>query len=263
MSEFKSWQGFSHFAEAVTERTRFVHDQETSAFLETVCATAAERVRHIAAGTTFWRAQIGRDWTSFPSRAVYFVEPGPLHPDRMKPRPGLAREGRANPKGIPVLYLAGNPDTAIAEVRPWLGAHVSVGRFRVKHDLQIVDCGADPPEHAMYLEEPAPDVREAWVWMNINVAFSRPVAASDEEADYVPTQILAELFRVKGYDGIKYGSAFGSDFSSQNVALFDLDSADLVECLVYQVEEIMFRSRLTGPSYCVEEKSDKSAGSGA
>jgi RES domain-containing protein len=40
----------------------------------------------------------------------------------MKPIPKWQGEGRANPRGIPVLYLATHRETALAEVRPWIGA---------------------------------------------------------------------------------------------------------------------------------------------
>ncbi|MFZ0569740.1 MAG: RES domain-containing protein [Rhodomicrobium sp.] len=44
----------------------------------------------------------------------------------MKPIPNWLSEGRANPRGIPYLYLASTRDTALAEVRPWIGSHITV-----------------------------------------------------------------------------------------------------------------------------------------
>lgn len=40
----------------------------------------------------------------------------------MKPLSNSASEGRANPKGIPYLYVATDKETAMSEVRPSLGA---------------------------------------------------------------------------------------------------------------------------------------------
>jgi len=49
------------------------------------------------------------------------------------------------------------------------------------------------------------------------------VTRDDPKLDYVPTQILAETFRRRGFDGILYRSLL--DGSGLNVALFDVDSA--------------------------------------
>jgi hypothetical protein len=58
----------------------------------------------------------------------------------MKPRPNQASEGRVNPKGIPCLYGATSPNTAVAEVRPWKGELVSVGKFTLCRSVEIIEC---------------------------------------------------------------------------------------------------------------------------
>ena len=121
--------------------------------------------------------------------------------ERMKPLKDRAVEGRANPKGIPYLYLATNRETALAEVRPWIGSLISVGAFEILRELRIVNCSSDD-HNIIYREEPPPEEREKAVWVSIDRAFSRPVDPSDDVAAYVPTQILAELFKAEGYDGI-------------------------------------------------------------
>lgn len=47
-------------------------------------------------------------------------------PDRMTPRRNIASEGRANPKGLPCLYLATDKETAMSEVRPWINSTISI-----------------------------------------------------------------------------------------------------------------------------------------
>jgi len=49
------------------------------------------------------------------------------------------------------------------------------------------------------------------------------VTRSDDSSECVTTQILTELFRYAGYDGIAFRRAFGEH--SINLALFDLESA--------------------------------------
>jgi hypothetical protein len=80
---------------------------------------------------------------------------------------------------------------------------------------------------------------EKAIWGDIHDAFSRPVTPSDNVADYVHTQILAELFRHSGYDGIMYRSSLKK--SGINVALFNLRHAIFVTSSLYKVQSVRFR----------------------
>lgn len=86
-----------------------------------------------------------------------------------------------------------------------------------------------------------PDQRETAVWIDIDNAFSRPVTKSDDAADYVPTQILAEVFKNAGYDAIGYKSQFGE--KGLNIVLFNPENADVINCAPYQVTtmEVSFK----------------------
>jgi len=52
----------------------------------------------------------------------------------------------------------------------------------------------------------------------------------------VPTQILAEEFKRAGLDGIAYRSNFGEN--GYNIAIFDIDAADLLNCGLYRIDKI-------------------------
>ena len=65
-------------------------------------------------------------------------------------------------------------------------------------------------------------------------------------ADYVPPQIVADLFRHHGFDGIRYKSLLGKGY---NYALFDLDSADLLNCCLYEVKSVHFEFDQFGNPY--------------
>jgi hypothetical protein len=82
--------------------------------------------------------------------------------------------------------------------------------------------------------EPGREQRESAMWSDIDRAFSEPVIPSDREADYVPTQIIAELFKANGFDGIAYRSTFGE--KGFNVALFDLATAEAINCSLYEAK---------------------------
>ena len=154
-------------------------------------------------------------------------------------------EGRANASGIPVLYLATALETAIAEVRPWLGSEVSVAQFKVHRDLRVIDLtrghnrssfGQMTLAHLSGEREATSEEKENAVWTDIDAAFSRPITAHGDSAEYVPTQFLAELFRSLNYDGLIYRSNFGEE--GCNVALFDLDAAQAVNAAPYRVTKV-------------------------
>jgi hypothetical protein len=163
--------------------------------------------------------------------------PEPFSPERMKPLDYEAAEGRANPKGIPYLYGATQESTAIAEVRPWIGSWVSVGQFRTLRPLKILDCSSELRRSIIYFSEPDAEKRRAAVWQDIDKGFSQPITPTDRSPEYVPTQVLAELFRVSGYDGIAYQSALGG---GHNLTLFDVTCADLINCGLYEVRKMNF-----------------------
>ena len=51
----------------------------------------------------------------------------------------VASHGRANPAGIPYLYVGSTSDTAISEVRPHPGEKACVAEFELKRELKIAD----------------------------------------------------------------------------------------------------------------------------
>jgi RES domain-containing protein len=235
MAEFKSYRGFLDFTESIRQEWRFVRSLEQQEFLSTVLASSLNRREQIGEGVFVWRAQGGHDWLSDGGEDNMC----PFPPERMKPLPYQAAEGRANPKGMPYLYTATDQDTAIAEVRPWVGALISVAQLRVTRPLTVVNCITDNRKLILRTREPDAPERERAVWQDIDDAFSRPVTPHEHVADYVPTQVLAEFFRSQGLDGIGYRSSVGK---GSNIVFFDLNAAEVVACGLSQVSSVKFTS---------------------
>ncbi len=199
MAEFKSWQGFGDFERAVKRQMRYVRTSDTEDFLDAVRQTAEKRIEVLPAGMSLWRAQLGVDLQSeYEDGELISETPRPYSKDRMKPLRDCAPEGRANPKGIPSLYLATDRDTAIAEVRPWIGSKISVGLLKICRELKIVNCTTGRLHHLYIGGEPSAAKREESVWAFIDMAFAHPVTPTDNVADYAPTQIIAELCKAHG-----------------------------------------------------------------
>jgi len=257
MATFKSYQSFEQFAHSIRSQWRYTRDAEQSDFLDTVLATSAGRQEVIDAGSILWRAQIGHDWYPLgEGESSDEIQPSPLPAERMAPPGNRAREGRANPKGIPVLYLATHQKTAVAEVRPWIGLDVSVAQFKLGREVRIVECTTDDHRLMAYGSEPDPKERERAVWYDIDRAFSQPINPVDDTADYAPTQVLAEFFRENGFDGIAYRSSLGE---GHNLALFDINVAALVNCQLVRIDSIKFDFSMAANPYFTTDASKSSA----
>jgi hypothetical protein len=244
MPGFTSHTDYWKFARSVRRVSRHVLEPQSRDFLDALVATSEARVQELLEKRVFWRAQRGNHWD--------FIEeiddqvPSPHKPGRMKPLEDKAREGRVNPKGIPCLYLSDDRDTAMSEVRPWIGANVSVGEFILLKTLRVVNCSIDGKPKILF-DEPPPDQLEKQLWAHVNRAFSAPVTESDDEADYAPNQIIAEAFRMHGCDGLAYRSSLGTGL---NFALFNPSDADLVNCRVFTASDVTFKfDEIANPYY--------------
>lgn len=249
--EFASWDSYSRFARHVRFKGRYVWGDEERAFLATVLATIRKRDVEFKAGRTFYRAQQGIDVVDRIDDDGNWIGEDTLGygAARMKPLADRAREGRANPSGIPVVYVGTTIETAISETRPWVGADVSVALCRLIRPIRTLDLTQGHGKssfagpifgHLLGDRELTPEEKERAVWIDIDNAFSQPVTATDDRADYAPTQILAELFRSAGYDAIGYKSHFGDDGDRLgfNIAIFDPEAVEIVSCAPYVVRSI-------------------------
>jgi hypothetical protein len=256
--EFASHYCYRRFEQGVKTHSGFAHEDVEREFLETVLETAKERLTALRKNTILFRTQLGgaESRVSFHVGAEKYEEievandsPHPL--ERMIPKAELVPDGRVNPKGTAVLYLATSNGAAISEMRPWVGQHITIARFRTLRDCQLVDCSlermpscisafedinlndvnleeAEEPE----AKEPDAATKEKHVWGDIGYAFSKPVNRDEEQLDYVPTQRLADAFRNGGYDGIIYKSLL--DEKGKNIAIFDPTAAMLTSCCLYK-----------------------------
>jgi hypothetical protein len=269
MRHFVHPHDYRLFARSVILASRYVFEPHVEEFLQTVAETSLSKATSLPTGAMLYRAQLGHELQWQPvdpndPEGEHFEVPGAYPETRMKPPRGLAREGRVNPKGIPCLYLADDANTAMAETRPSLGSYISLGKFVIHKPLRIITL----PEPELYfpkifMEEPHyreldREESEHSVWGEIAYAFSEPVIQSDDRADYAPTQILAEIFRKSGFDGLRYKSRLGEGHS---IALFDLENAELCVCGIYQTRSVSFSFDLAGNPYykripIVTEKAD-------
>jgi hypothetical protein len=124
MPVFPSADAYERFARKAKGPHRFIRDAEDQEFFAALLqqARADDRKQVLTPDFPFWRAQVGHCLQKQYADNEYVGDcPVPFPPERMKPLRDRAQENRANPKGIPFLYLSNHKETAMSEVRPSLG----------------------------------------------------------------------------------------------------------------------------------------------
>jgi len=134
------------------------------------------------------------------------------------PHPG---HGRLNREGLPVLYLGSIPYTALAEIRPHPGHYVSVGGFSILKDLKVADF--DPDISLFSQNEDRLEMYE--IVHTFDRLMSTPVTP-DDAVSYLITQLLAEVLKARGYDGVQFRSSVSD---GHNLCIFDASDAAFVD----------------------------------
>lgn len=138
-----------------------------------------------------------------------------------------ARAGRANPVGIPYLYLSLSAETCIYETRPSAQDSLSVGTFHADRDLRILHLAdITPPDFfdvvdIEALTEQIRRVRFHRYLKALGAELRKPIHPSDQPTDYIPTQYLCELAKSIGLDGVLYSSSVDPTGAGRNLVLFE------------------------------------------
>ncbi|HBX38304.1 MAG TPA: hypothetical protein DEG76_13880 [Pseudohongiella sp.] len=183
-------------------------------------------------GTPLFRARV---WSS--GKEFQVAELG-------MPPPFLAKSGRANPIGIPYLYAASTPETAIAEVRPHPGDRVSVVSLRMGSAARLVDLRFPRRTVSPFMtlaEEEIPEFRHQMEFFtHLEEELSRPVLPREADLEYLPTQYLCEFIKNCGYDGLVFRSSLSDGV---NVTLFNESHVEYLEKSVYEVTRLTYSQR--------------------
>lgn len=252
---FLGWHSYEKFASSVISENRYFRNMSDAAMFEVIRKSCGERRVHIPRGTLYWRARLGYEVEDVivnidEQSSVSYGDERPYSQVAMKPVPTWETEGRANPRGIPYLYISTTRETALAEVRPWIGSKISVAQFQTTRDMNLIDCSKYHSKVDIGKLLDNSSTHEDGVWLAIDQAFARPVSRGDESSQYIPTQIIAEMFKHDGYDGIAYKSLLTND--GFNVALFNISDAEPINCTLYKTESIRHEFEPAGPEYFVQ-----------
>jgi hypothetical protein len=151
----------------------------------------------------------------------------------------LATHGRANPPGIPYLYLGSLPETAAAEMRPHTGEVACVADFTIDGPLKAVDLRFPRRLVSPFLLAGAGAIGQ----LRADIPFlerlgdelTRPVLPQGAAIDYLPSQYLCEFIKKSGYDGVVYRSSVSDGV---NLALFDPGRAVGGAVALYDITQV-------------------------
>lgn len=162
-----------------------------------------------------------------------------LKPKKMGcPEKGKATAGRANPLGIPYLYLCKDEETTFYEVRSVYLDRLSIGKFKIQRDLNIVDFNS---KSSLFLSfdgvNSLPDtVVKKLIQDAISRDLSKPLRRYDTELEYIPTQLICEYCKRNNADGICFNSSLHS--GGVNYVLFNPEDAKCISVISREVRAI-------------------------
>lgn len=218
---------FMRFINELKHKNRFFLSEDLTMVISNIINYAKEtKKENFVKGKELYRAR---------KYDLRQTKPFPL--DEMGAPPSeKASQGRLNPVGIPYLYLANNLETAVAEVRPWIGCKLVVAKFVLKKELTAVDFSIKKCPSNI---ESGKNFNSAeYMWKEfITDMFSRPFDPRDDLA-YLPSQYFAEMFKKEGIDGLIYESSLYEEGS--NLLLFDCTDAEAVGLKEVKVENMIY-----------------------
>lgn len=150
----------------------------------------------------------------------------------------LSSHGRANPAGIPYLYLGSLPETAIAEIRPHTGEHACVADFTIP-EIQVVDLRNPRKLVSPFILSDASEIGQLLADLpfleRLGEELTRPIQPAGAAIDYIPSQYLCEFIKKSGFDGVVYRSSVSDGI---NLALFDPKQAVCGKVTLYNVSKV-------------------------
>lgn len=145
-----------------------------------------------------------------------------------KPPAEKSTSGRANPKGIPYLYLSSNEKTTLFETRSYAYDFVTIADFQLLDNIRIARIQNIDKLSPYRLGEDIVGKFLAFrpFLLALEKEISKPIRRGDNELDYLPSQYLCEFIKSIGFDGVEYRSSLYEE--GFNIALF---SDSKVKCI--------------------------------
>lgn len=155
----------------------------------------------------------------------------------MAPPIDKTTSGRLNCSKIPILYLAEDKYTALAEVRPGKKSKVSISTIKLDKEIRVLKFN-------FFEKTNIADRDISSVLSDIKLDLYVPIMENEKEK-YLSTQFLASYIKEKGYDGLTYSSAQSN--KGNNVGLFDVNIGHAIDSKVYILQSVLFYAEEISP----------------
>lgn len=155
--------------------------------------------------------------------------------DKMgSPPPKKASSGRANPIGIPYLYVATEKETVKYECRANHLDYITIADFKLKENIKVVSLREIENISPFLIGEKLEKYLKNQKYLKtLEDELSKPLREDDQKLDYLPTQYICEYIKSLGYDAIEYGSSLND--GGRNLAIFDDKKAEIIKTEVHEV----------------------------
>jgi hypothetical protein len=213
----KKWE---NFAEEIKYKNRFFLNEAID--LDLLASLLKNFSKVYDKGKIFYRARISNQ-KGFGSNEMG------------KPGADKTPGGRANPNGIPYLYLSTKIETTIYESRCSYLDFLTIGEFKLLQPLNVVSLRDISSISPFVLSENLENyiIHQKYL-SKLEQELSKPVRRFDKELDYLPSQYLCEYVKSLGYDAIEYGSSL--KMGGINLAVFNDNK---LECKIAEIYEIL------------------------
>jgi len=214
------------FAEDIKRNNRFFFQRELELDLLESILTRLTKVYPV--NHEFYRARISDEQLSTDELG--------------KPLFNQASPGRANPVGIPYLYVSESEETTLYETRISLHESITIGRFRLVKPLQVISLKNIANYGPFAVQDIGFELNEFIEYrpylLMLESQLSKPVRKQDVHLDYLPTQFLCEYIKSLDFDAIEYRSAMKTE--GYNLAIFNDQKLECIDAKFYQVKGIKY-----------------------
>lgn len=215
------------FAEEIKTRNRFfLSEKIDTEDLQSVFERLSNTYQK---GTIFYRARISEEKL----RISHLGKP-PLH---------LTTPGRANPVGIPYLYVSESEKTTLYETRIALHEGITIGKFVAKEPINLVSLKNISEYGPFEINDRSFSLEEFIQYrpylIKLENELSKPVRKQDIHLDYLPTQFLCEFIKSLGFDAVEYKSAMNAN--GYNLAVFNDNKLSCLKSKFYTVKDLEYK----------------------
>ena len=217
----KEYELIKKFKKSIIEDNRYFVEEE---IIDVFRKVISNKTRQIKKGDIFYRGRIhtSNQKNRYRKNKMY------------APPKNIKTHGRFNSFGMNYLYLASDIETVIAELRPDIGAKVTVGIFKAKEKFNYVDL---TEEYVVSDTSNLPSLI-----LLLGGLFTLPVSDNDKYIEYIPMQYFAELAKKLDMKAVKYfSSLFQQNIHKYNLGVFDETIFECIDTKVIEIQEIKYK----------------------